>query len=93
MKILLVYLAGINIISFLMMGIDKYKAKNEKYRISEKSLLISAFIGGSFGALTGMYVFRHKTQKKKFTITIPLFMIIHTVLIFVLTTHISRSHP
>ena len=80
MKILLIYIAGMNVIAFAMMGIDKFLAKKEMYRISEKALLLSAFFGGSFGALTGMYAFRHKTLKKKFTVTVPLFMIIHIVI-------------
>ena len=82
-KIFLIYIRVINLIAFAMMGIDKFLAKKEMYRISEKALLLSAFFGGSFGSLSGMYVFRHKTQKKKFTITVPLFMIMHIVIAIV----------
>ena len=70
------YLLIINIITFIIYGIDKYKSIKHKYRISEKTLIILAILGGSFGAFLGMITFHHKTQKKKFIILIPVIMLI-----------------
>ena len=67
----MIYIIGINVISFLVYGLDKWKARNEKYRISEKTLLLLAAIGGSIGAYAGMQIFRHKTQKAKFYLGVP----------------------
>lgn len=66
MKYLVYYLLGINIIVFLMYGIDKIQAKNKLSRISERWLFFLSVIGGSLGALLGMFTFRHKTRKIKF---------------------------
>ncbi len=70
------YLLIINIITFIIYGIDKYKSIKHKYRISEKTLIILAILGGSFGAFLGMITFHHKTQKKKFIILIPIILLI-----------------
>ena len=61
---LLYYLIVINIVTFLVYGIDKWKAKQGSWRISEATLLILAVIGGSIGALLGMRVWHHKTMHK-----------------------------
>ena len=61
---LLYYLTAINVVTFLVYGIDKWKAKQGSWRISEATLLILAVIGGSIGALLGMKVWRHKTMHK-----------------------------
>ena len=66
-----------NIIAFALYGIDKSKAKKGKWRISEVTLIICAFFMGSFGALLGMNIFRHKTQHIKFKLLIPLAVIIN----------------
>lgn len=63
---------AINVIAFIAYGIDKYKAKRNKWRISETTLILLAFIGGAVGALLGMKTFRHKTQHWKFKILVPL---------------------
>ena len=63
---LLYYLIVINIVTFLVYGIDKWKAKQGSWRISEVSLLILAVIGGCIGALLGMKIWHHKTMHKKF---------------------------
>lgn len=76
MKSLLVYLAVINAVTFLLYGIDKLKAKKNAWRIKESTLLIFALIGGSVGALAGMYAFHHKTKHLKFKIGIPLILIV-----------------
>ena len=78
---LLYYLIVINVVTFLVYGIDKWKAKQGSWRLSEASLLILAVIGGSIGALLGMKVWRHKTMHKKFKYGLPLILIIQIILI------------
>ena len=78
---LLYYLIVINVVTFLIYGIDKWNAKQGSWRISEASLLILAVIGGSIGALLGMKVWRHKTMHKKFKYGLPLILIIQIILI------------
>ncbi len=78
-QIWIVY-ALINVIVFSIYGIDKVKAIRNSYRIPEKILILLGILG-SFGALFGMLAFRHKIRKIKFTIIIPLFVIIHSILI------------
>lgn len=84
MNYLFAYLIATSIVSFLLFGIDKLKAKKHHWRIPESVLLISAAIGGSIGALLGMYLFRHKTQHKKFTIGIPVILILQVVLSYLI---------
>ena len=72
---LLYYLIVINIVTFLVYGIDKWKAKQGSWRISEATLLILAVIGGSIGALLGMRVWHHKTMHKKFKYGLPLILL------------------
>ena len=79
MNILYIYLAVINIVAFAAYGIDKWKAKNAKWRTPEATLILLAAAGGALGAYTGMKCFRHKTQHKKFIIFVPLFLIVWTV--------------
>ena len=71
LKIILLYLFAINIVAFFAFGIDKLKAKRDKWRIPESTLLSMAVLGGSIGALAGMKVWRHKTLHNKFRIGIP----------------------
>ena len=78
---LLYYLVGVNILTFLVYGIDKWKAKQGSWRISEATLLILAVIGGSIGALLGMKVWRHKTMHKKFKYGLPLILLAQIALI------------
>ena len=75
-NLLLVYLLIINIISFICMFIDKQRAINHKWRISEYTLMSLAIVGGSLGIISGMYIFRHKTKKAKFKIGIPFIILI-----------------
>lgn len=79
MKFLLAYLTLINAVSFLLMHIDKQKARKNKWRIRESTLLLSAALGGSIGSLLGMYLFRHKTQHPKFTIGVPVILTVQIV--------------
>ena len=78
---LLYYLIVINIVTFLVYGIDKWKAKQGSWRTSEATLLMLAVIGGSIGALLGMKVWHHKTKHKKFKYGLPLILIIQIILI------------
>ena len=71
MKYLLIYLVVINAAGFLLMLIDKQKAKKNRWRIPEKTLFLTAIIGGSVGSLVGMYTFRHKTKHIQFTLGMP----------------------
>ena len=80
MPILFIYLAIINAISFLLMLVDKYKAKKNLWRIPERTLMGFAAIGGSIGALAGMYLVRHKTKHLKFTVGIPAFLFCHILI-------------
>ena len=81
MNIILYYLLAVNIATFLLYGIDKYKAKKGKWRISEATLLTMAAIGGSIGAWTGMRIWHHKTMHKKFKYGIPLIIILQVALV------------
>ena len=74
MQILLIYLLIINAVSFIFMLVDKYKAKKNLWRIPERTLMAFAAIGGSIGALAGMYLVRHKTKHLKFTVGIPVIL-------------------
>ena len=76
---IIIYLIIINIIGFLAMFIDKRKAENHKWRIPEKTFFLITLIGGGIGTIAGMYVFRHKTKKYKFTIGLPLILILEIV--------------
>ena len=71
-ELLLIYLLLINVISFAMFGIDKYKAKRKKWRIPEATLLFTAVLGGAAGAYAGMKLFHHKTLHRQFRLTVPL---------------------
>ena len=87
MKYLLVYLLIINAAAFSLMLADKLKARRNKWRIPENTLMAAAFLGGSIGALCGMYLFRHKTRHPKFTIGVPLILaaqVIGTTIVFIL---------
>jgi uncharacterized membrane protein YsdA (DUF1294 family) len=76
------YLIAINILALIMMLIDKQSARNHKWRIPEARLFIYATIFGAFGIWLGMYVFNHKTRHKKFSIGIPLILVVQCTLIF-----------
>jgi uncharacterized membrane protein YsdA (DUF1294 family) len=79
-----IYIILINLIAFVVFGIDKRKARNGQWRVPESTLFILAIIGGSIGALLGMLVFRHKTKHRKFTIGIPLILALQIALLVTL---------
>lgn len=75
-------MAIINVITFAVFGIDKLKAVKDKWRVPEKVLFLLALLGGSLGALIGMYSFRHKTKKIAFKIGIPVILIAQIIFIY-----------
>ena len=80
MKYFVIYLIIVNAIAFLLMLADKRKAKKKQWRIPEKVLFGSAIIGGSIGAILGMYTFRHKTKHLSFTLGMPAILIAQVAL-------------
>lgn len=76
------YYIIINIIAFLIYGIDKRKAIKKKWRISEKTLLGISFLGGSMGSILAMFIFKDKTKHYQFLILVPLSSLIHIYLIY-----------
>ena len=79
-EILILYLLLINAAAFLLMLIDKWKAKKNLWRISEATLMSTVLLGGGIGALLGMYTVRHKTRHPKFTVGIPLILAVQIAL-------------
>ena len=79
------YLIFINIVTFLVYGIDKWKAKQGSWRISEATLLMLAVIGGTIGALLGMQVWRHKTMHLKFKYGLPLILLAQIALMYMIS--------
>ena len=78
--LLLAYILAVNLAGFVLMGVDKYKARKRAFRIPEATLFIIAVIGGSLGSLIGMYTFRHKTRHRKFVIGMPLILVLQLAL-------------
>jgi len=76
-----IYLIVMNVIGFFIMGIDKWKAKRNSWRIPEKTLFLVTLLGGGIGTNIGMYYFRHKTKKMEFIIGFPTITILEIVLI------------
>ena len=89
MNIILYYLLAVKIATFFLYGIDKYKARKGRWRISEATLLMMAFIGGSIGAWSGMRLWHHKTMHKKFKYGIPIIIILQVALAVYLLTNID----
>lgn len=80
------YLCAINIIGFVLMGLDKWKAKHKKWRIAEKTLFLVGIVGGSPGCWLGMYIFRHKTKHWQFVVGMPIIFIVQAAVILFLTS-------
>ena len=78
-KILIYYLALINVGNFLIFAIDKHLAIKKRERIPESTLILLSALGGAFGGLCSMYIFRHKTKHAKFYVLLPLFLILHII--------------
>lgn len=79
MKWLMYYLIVVNLLTWLIYGIDKWKAKRRAWRIPERTLLLLAAAGGCTGALAGMLMFRHKTRKLKFMIGVPVIFVVESI--------------
>ncbi len=73
---LAIYLMLINLTGFLLMGIDKHKARKGRWRIRERTLMLVAALGGALGSWAGMATFHHKTKHRLFTIGVPLFLVL-----------------
>ncbi|HAE80366.1 MAG: DUF1294 domain-containing protein [Clostridium sp.] len=82
-RLLVVFLL-LNLVSFLLFGLDKWKAMHGRWRIPESTLLLSAALGGSTGAFLGMKMFHHKTRKAKFYLGVPALWIIQVILLWYL---------
>lgn len=82
MMFFLLYLLLINATGFILMLLDKQRARKKRWRIPERTLMTSALLGGSLGCLIGMYTVRHKTRHPKFTIGIPLILLLQTAIGF-----------
>ena len=77
----IIYLLAINVIGFFAMLIDKQKAKKGSWGIPEKTLFMFTFLGGGIGTISGMYLFRHKTKKLRFTVGMPVILIVEIFLV------------
>lgn len=80
LKNIVIYLLVINVIGFLAMGFDKWKAKKGRWRIPENTLFMFTILGGGIGTIAGIYVFRHKTKKLKFTVGMPVILVLEILL-------------
>lgn len=84
-RLVVYYLIGVNLLTFIAYGIDKYKARHKQWRITEASLLLLAILGGSPAALLAMRLFHHKTLHKKFCYGVPAILLIQlTIVIFLI---------
>ena len=82
--IIIVYIVMMNLVSFALMGIDKYKAKKKAWRIPEATLFLFAIFGGSIGSILGMFLFHHKTRHWYFRFGLPLILILQLVCLYLL---------
>ena len=81
---LIIYLVVINLVGFIAMWSDKRKAQKNAWRISEGTLMTICLMGGGIGTISGMYKFRHKTKKLKFTVGMPTILIAEILLLIYL---------
>ena len=82
-KLLIVYMLFVNILTFILYGVDKYKARHHRFRIPEITLLLCAYFGGAYGAAAGMKIWHHKTRKWKFRIAVPMAVLFVTALLLI----------
>ena len=76
MELALIYLLAINLVAFVTMGLDKWKARRDKWRVPEKTLFLLVIIGGSLGGILGMFAFRHKTKHWYFRFGFPAILVL-----------------
>ena len=88
-QFILSYFIFINIFTFIAFGVDKWRARHNRWRISEATLFLLAIFGGSIGALLGMHMWHHKTRHLHFIIGIPLIMLLQAILILALSRFLS----
>jgi uncharacterized membrane protein YsdA (DUF1294 family) len=84
METFIYFVIGWNLIVFILFGIDKYKAIKDKWRISEKTLILSSFCLGAVGGVLGMIIFSHKTKHLKFKLLLPLAVIVNIAVIYLI---------
>lgn len=82
--IIIIYIVMMNLVSFALMGIDKYKAKKKAWRIPEATLFLFAIFGGSIGSILGMFLFHHKTRHWYFLFGLPLILVVQLVCVYLL---------
>ena len=90
MRFLGYYLSVINFFTWVCYGLDKGRAKSGKRRIRERTLLLLALAGGSLGALAAMLMFRHKTRKPKFVVSVPVMFVAHCIILAVVTVKLLQ---
>lgn len=90
MRFLWYFLVFINVVTWTAYGLDKMKAKAGKWRIPEHTLLLLTLAGGSLGALAGMLMFRHKTRKAKFVISVPVMFVAHCIIVAVIVVKLLQ---
>ena len=88
MDYLILYLILINAVGFVFMLTDKYKAQTKLRRTPEAVLMLVAVIGGSLGSLFGMYAVRHKTKHRKFSVGIPILLLIHCLILYYISPYL-----
>ncbi len=89
-KYILIYILGMNIVTFFLMWYDKHEAKTGQWRVSEATLFWFTILGGSIGGNIGMYAFHHKTKKWYFKIGFPLILVLQIVLIVYLNIRFNK---
>ncbi len=89
-QLIFLYLILVNVIGFAIMHIDKAKARKNRWRIPERTLMGIAFIGGSVGTLLGMYSARHKTKHPKFTVGVPLILAVQIIVSLLIYLYIKK---
>ncbi len=81
---ILTYLEIINLLAFVLFGVDKYRAKRGRWRIPEATLLAAAVLGGGIGALAGMRLFHHKTRKPRFSVGVPVILAMQIIMMLLI---------
>ncbi len=90
---ILIYLAVINIVAFFLYGIDKWKARHDKWRVTEARLIAVALLGGSLGAWLGMKIWHHKTLHAKFRYGLPLILFFHLAIAVAIVYYFNSQLP
>ena len=85
LRFLTLYFFLINIVTFVTFGIDKNLSKHNQLRVPESTLLLLSALGGALGGFLAMYIFRHKTQKAKFFLVVPMLIVLHIVIAILVT--------